>query len=210
MVRALAVFDMDETLINSDFIWLESAVSFMKEKGIPMDVDVENLFYEKGFGAVVSLIRECIPSMSEEDVFSSLSVIAEEGYRTKATVKEGAFELIGKMRSLGYVPVILTANNPRLSKIIRERFDFPVDRWFSTRELGIGKGDVHVYDLIASSYGLRAEDTVLFDDGEYALKAALDGGLKAIRVYSRKEASRAEVKCPTLMELTDFRTEMLS
>ena len=201
---------MDETLISSDFIWAESPLRLLSSHSFQTDIDYGAMFYEEGLSAVVSSLKtQYFPDKDTSDIFSLLAAIVEDGYRREAFMKPGAFSFVEGIRKAGLFTAVLTANRPLLFSIIRDRFpSLAVDRWFSAVDIGCGKGDCHVYDIIASYYGLTPDECVLFDDAEYALKGAHDAGLRTFRIAGGRSRERL-VDCPTIEDLNDFRRELL-
>ena len=200
---------MDETLVSSDFVWAKTPEKLLSSRFIDNDVDYAAMFYSEGLSSVVaSLQSRFFQNHEKGDIFAFLSSIAEDGYRKIVTLKPGATAVIETVEKLGFLTVILTANRKSLYSIIRNRFPIFVDKWFSTMDLGLGKGDCHIYDIIAGYFGLRPDECVLFDDSEYALLGAKKAGLLSICVSNGKMKS-SSVADYTIETLEDFREDML-
>ncbi len=201
---------MDETLVSSDFVWAEAAEKLLSSRMIDNDTDYSAMFYSDGLSSVVSSLQSrFFQDYEKSDIFALLSSIAEKGYLEQVTLKTGAAAVIEKVRKLGCLTVILTANRKRLYSIIRNRFpSLAVDKWFSAMDLELSKGDCHIYDIIALYFGLRPDECVLFDDSEYALLGARNAGLLSICV-SNGEMESSPVADYTIASLEDFREDML-
>lgn len=197
MQRGIAIFDMDETLISSDFAWANTPEQLLYSLGITPEENLSALFHKGGFTKLISHLQNHYQlAFSAGEVFSRLGEFAREAYETLVTIKPGASAIIDQMRSEGYYTCILSANNPVLMNIVRSRFceDLPLDAWFSTRELAYTKSEAKIYDLVSGYFGMNPYDCILFDDSESAVLTAHEAGIKAIRVMNG--ALEAEERYP--------------
>jgi HAD superfamily hydrolase (TIGR01509 family) len=188
MQRGIAIFDMDETLISSDFAWAEAPERLLHSMGIVPKEDLRSIFYNLGCTKlIVHLQNHYQLKWSENELFAMLSEYAAQDYSTKVTLKTGAADCVRKMRRAGYFTCLLTANSPALVDIIRFRFgdQLPMDAWFSTKLIGHPKSDSRIYDLVSGYFGMTPSDCILFDDARYATDAAHKAGIKVVRIIGR-------------------------
>lgn len=189
MKNKLAIFDMDETLVSSDFTWDLAAGRFLDRCGIEHDRSIDNAFSNHGVSYVISKLRnEYEINLEERDLFQALTEETLDDYNTNVSLKGFARETVSLFRDSGYFTCVLSANSPLVLNIIKNRFptELEMDAWFSTRELPWSKGDSRVFDLVASYFGLQSKDCILIDDAEYAIASAEKIGMDYIRLVNKK------------------------
>ena len=99
-------------------------------------------------------------------------------------MKDGAKEIIDKLKEHGYAVVVVAPGNPTMMNLTKERFekDIPVDTWLNTREMNLAKDDPELYESIAMEFNVALDECILFDDLEQVIKRASSLGLKTVFV----------------------------
>lgn len=186
MEPKLAIFDMDETLVSSDFIWAECASLFLKERKIEDRTDYVAMYYSEGLTKVINTLREKHSlKESEKDMFRIFSELSLPGYREEAYLKPYAAEALASFKNKGYLTCILSANSAEILSVVRNRFTSLVsDAWFSCKTIGSSKDEGKTYDTVCGFFGLEPKDAVLIDDADYACQGAYRMGLGVIQVGS--------------------------
>ncbi len=195
MKRKIAVFDMDETLISSDFTWALCGGRFLDRNGISYDQTLNSVFENEGVSAMITLLQnEYDIALSRVELFEALTEETLDDYRYRVTLKENASDVVRAFRDAGYFTCVLSANSPLVLEIVRERFlsELPMDAWFSTRNFPWSKGDAKVYDLISAFFGLQPQDCVLLDDAEYAIETADKINIPYIRMLNSRNYNREQ------------------
>lgn len=210
--KGLALFDMDQTLVESDFAWAEAFSTYAGEIGFENPEEFYTQFFEKDFGYLIDRIIERKPELDVSSIFVDVAALAEENYKNKVMLKSGAIELVSTMKEEGYLTAILTANNPKLSNVAKERFQdiLGIDHWYSVQEMGVSKGDSYVYDLLSDMHGIDKDCFILFDDATYAVETAYNAGIKVVKIYNPRDSKEKEgFPYPLLESLEDFDLSML-
>ncbi|MBQ2259642.1 MAG: HAD family phosphatase [Spirochaetales bacterium] len=209
----LALFDMDQTLLDSDFAWAEAFILIAKEIGFENADDFGRLYYEANFDFLLKSIMERDPSWDVKRIFDFLTIHIEDVYKHDVQLKKNAVKLVDTLKKEGYITAILTANNPHLSAIAKERFlkVLGVDAWHCCQEWGVSKGDSSIYDFLSDMYGIDRNNFVLFDDAEYAVETAYRSGIRVIRVYNPREMKDeiGNQPYPVIVNLDEFELSML-
>lgn len=210
--KKLALFDMDQTLLESDSAWAEAFVILAREIGEEKPESYYDLYFEEGFEYLIDRVIEKDSSYDVRGVFGFLIKHVEHSYRHDVELKEGAVSLVAKMKEAGYLTAILTANNPKVSDVAKERFMdvLGIDHWYSVQEWGLSKGNSSVYDYLSELHGIDKEGFVLFDDASYAVETAHAAGIKVVKVYNPRDSKEREgFPYPLLDSLTEFDISMI-
>lgn len=212
MKKGLALFDMDQTLVESDFAWAEAFSRYAEGLGFENPEEFHDQFYEKDFDYLIKRIIDRYPELDIYKIFEGVTDFAEISYREQVELKSGAMELVETMRSAGYVTAILTANNPRLSDVAKERFQhiLGIDHWYCVQALGMSKADSAIYDFLSLEHGIDRASFVLFDDSSYAVETAYNAGLKVVKIYNPRDSREREgFPYPLLDSLEEFELSMI-
>lgn len=183
-----AIFDFDGTLADSQWYWCTLMPRIFMEKGYPVtDEDVEanldcdwldyhNIFRER-FG-----IKEPLFHRGEE-----LFPRVEEFYRTEVFWKPTVLEYLGELKRRGVVLSICSATRePMIRTALRHlEGEHLFDYVFSTKSIGIEKGDPRCFEYCLAQMGATVENTVLFEDALYSLRTAKSMGMRAYAVQER-------------------------
>lgn len=185
MKKRLAIFDMDETLISSDFAWALAPIRFLERMEIDSDPSLKNDFYEYGISKVIGILKSRYKiDLPDKEIFEALTEETLYDYRYNVTLKEFASETVDIFRDAGFFTCVLSANSPIVLDIVKNRFsdELKMDGWFSTKNMPYTKEDERAFDLIASYFGVNVSDCVLLDDAEYALSTAERLGVPFVRI----------------------------
>lgn len=208
----LALFDMDQTLVESDFAWAEAFMEYADHKGFERPEEFRDQFYEKDFEHLLERIIERHPEESRYTIFERVADLAMVSYRERVELRSGAAEIVETMRRTGYIAAVLTANNPRLSEVARERFQgiLGIDHWYCAQALGMSKADSAIYDFLSDLHGIDKSSFVLFDDASYAVETAYEAGIKVIKIYNPRDCRKKEgFPYPVLESLHEFDLSMI-
>lgn len=179
-------FDLDGTLIDSNGVWLQVDYAFAEKRG---KVVTEEFTYAMGhsiFPVAARITKEWYQlEESPEEIMAEWQAMAYEAYAHTIPLKEGAAELLEKLKSEGQDMAILTAGLPELAKAAIQRHG--LEKYFKglffAHNAGLEKRDPEVYRLAAKKFGVSPADCTLYEDAPYNCEAARKAGFTVIGVY---------------------------
>lgn len=191
-----AIFDLDGTLMDSMWFWSELDGIYLRSKGImtiPEDYLLEIAHLGSYETAVYTKRRFGIPETPEEMMkeWHSMSI---DFYTHKVKLKEGALDYLKLLRGRGIKLAVATANDedlyiPALKLTGIEGF---FDAVVNVSEVERKKGFPDIYLLACERMGVRAEESVVFEDILLGIKGAKAGGFKTVGVYDETSERDAE------------------
>lgn len=203
MIEGVAIFDLSETLIDSDSLWNNAFKEMLDELGIKQDEKILNVLADYGFDyACIYLMDFYRVPYTHSELLKKLAHYAIGSFHQKITLREGAAEFISKIKSSGYATVVLASGNPLIMELTRKHYAeiLDIDKWMNTRELNIAKNDIKLYSMIASSFAVPPERCILFDDLEEVIRSAKKAGVKTVYI-GEGNSSHAEFSSESFTKL---------
>lgn len=190
-----AIFDMDGTLIDSMGIWENLAKEYLSSKNIKakenlseiinsMSMEESAMYFKKEFG-----IKDSV-----EKIISDENKLIEHKYKYEILLKENVKEYLSYLRKKGIKMCVTTATSLVLAKIVLKRLDI-LDYFsfvISCDETKVGKSKPDIYYLALRKMNAKIEETLVYEDADYAIKTAKKAGFYCIGVYD--EVSSKEKK----------------
>jgi len=191
-VRAV-LFDMDGTLIRSDFDW----PAIRQELGVegPSIIDALNALAE--------------PQRSES--WTRLEAI-ERQVCIGAVVVEGAEALLGLLRRRGLVTALVTNNSRGNTESLLSRFHLEFDTVI-TRDSGLYKPSGAPLVEAMRRLGAAPDETIAIGDSNYDLRAAREAGCRPVIIVNggcSQWGHAADLAFEDLGELAGFFEENLA
>jgi HAD superfamily hydrolase (TIGR01509 family) len=177
------VFDVDGTLVDSMWIWKQVDIEFLGKRGIALPYDlqkgIEGLSYTE---TAIYFKNKFKLTESIEDIKEEWRVLAEDYYRNKVIMKNGAKELIQLVYNRGIKLGIATSNSKELVDYMLERHSlkdyFHVVR--TSCEVPRGKPYPDVYLKVAEDLDLDVSQCLAFEDTVAGATAAKTAGMRVI------------------------------
>ncbi|MDD7114184.1 MAG: HAD family phosphatase [Lachnospiraceae bacterium] len=182
----LVIFDMDGLMFDTENVTCRAFIEKGKEYGIPLDkkafvkllglnsIAIINQ-YEKLFGAQMdgaTLYREVGTRKKE--------ILKEEGL----PVKKGLFELLETLDEAGIKKAVASGSDrEEIERFLDEtglvgRFDMIL----STKEVKRGKPYPDVFQRICQELSVNPSDTLVLEDSDNGVKAAVAGNIPVINI----------------------------
>ncbi len=190
-----ALFDMDGTLVDSMPYWHSLGRDYLSAQGIKAEEDLERRIAAMTLEESAAYFREHYGLEQEpEEIIRGFSSLMEENYRLRIPAKPGAAEFVKALSEAGLYLGVCSATPVPLVRVMLERLG--ILQYFShitsCEEAGAGKEHPDAYLLALSRAGFRPEETVLFEDADFAIRTALDMGMHVAAVYDKSCRSTPE------------------
>ncbi len=211
-----AIFDMDGTLVDSlsfwDCFWRDMGERYFGDPTFRMDADhfdshVRTMIFSQAISYIHGYLH--IPCSPEEfDSFAAEYV--ERFYRTVATPKVGAKELLAVLRERGVGVCLASATDRRYLDIALACCGlaefFTPETILSCSDIGVGKERPDVF--LAASKVLKTPigETAVFEDSALALETAKEAGFITIGVCDHHNTTQARLSAAADVYLGDGAT----
>ena len=180
-------FDLDGTLLDSNGIWLQIDMDFLREHGIdPVPQDYTDFVSRNSFNASAVYTKERFRlSMTTDQIVARWQELAREHYAGRLPLKPGVPELLNELVRRGERLAIVTSCMPHLcsSALEHHRIASLFHSIHYSHLLDIEKSDPDLFRQVAQLEGLAPEDCVLFDDSPDYCAAAKEAGWQVWGVY---------------------------
>ncbi len=192
-----AIFDMDGTLIDSIKFWgflLDSIEkNYIVGKKFAPSKEIAEMAQHMIYINAVKYIREHYDIHCPEDEFIRFCVDGiPEFYRTTATLKEGAKEILAALKAKGIKLCLASATAMEYIKIATEHHGLAeyFENFFSCADIGVGKDKPDIYLLALSSMGFKADEVCIFEDSCIAIETAKSIGCHTVGVYDENNSDQ--------------------
>ncbi len=186
------IFDLDGTLLDSLGAWENSAVNYLRSRGIEPQPGLQEEMEELSLldGARIIKERYHLNEPPEELVTATLQPIKERYYRDIPAKAQVPF-LLDYLHRQGIKMAVATASHADFAHEALERlgildyFEFII----TCDEVGTGKRNPLIYEVAAARLGADKSRTVVVEDAFYALKTAHEAGFKTIGIADEHSAN---------------------
>lgn len=194
------IFDLFGTLVDSYSV--HGYKRYLAEMALALELPVEDFsnlwrdtIYERGIGifktteeSIRYICNKLRASVSDESIKKS-NEIRLENTRKALTPKNGAVEILKRLRGLGYKIGLITncaADVPLLWK--NTEFSNLFDVTIFSASVGMKKPDAHIYNLTCEQLGVEPNECLYFGDGDSnELSGASQLGMDAVMIRDPNE-----------------------
>lgn len=181
------LLDMDGTLIDSTYDWEE----IRRRLGVDGPSIIDSL--------------NGLPDGARETRWRELEAIEREA-SGRATLHEGARELLETFRNAGLATALVTNNSEANTRRLLDRFGLRLDLVL-TRDSGFYKPSGAPFTEAARRLGVRPEACLVVGDSRYDLEAAREAGVGRFYLLHTTDPlliERADLHFPGIRELLRF------
>lgn len=189
-------FDLDGTLLDSNGIWLQIDIDFLREHGIdPVPQDYTDFVCRNSFNASAVFTKERFQlPMTTDQIVARWQEMAREHYALHLPLKPGVREVLEELIRQGERLSMVTSCMPHLCASALERHE--ISGLFRSIHyshlLGIEKSDPNLFRQVARLEGLDPQDCTLFDDSPNYCAAAKEAGWQVWGVHDPLFAHRKQ------------------
>ena len=204
-----AIFDMDGTLLDSMYLWIDIGPRYLESKGIEYTDDIKRetklmLLPELG----QYFIDHGYINISVDEFIDEVNASVEHGYYYDVPVKPGVVECLEMFSSHGVRMVVATATDRHLVEAALTRVGIMkyFEKIFTCTEVGADKKVPLIFDTALAYLGTDKTETYVFEDTLTPIKTVSDAGYPLIAICD-KWSSKYKDK---IIPLADIYTENLA
>lgn len=185
LVAAAVLFDVDGTLVDSNYVHVYAWVRAFAETGVP----VEAWRIHRSIGMDGSTLLDTLAGDADDDTRDRLKDLHSRFYQDSTSLLRplpGARELLRRVDALGMRVVLATSAPEDELKILREVLscDDLVYAVTSAKDVDTAKPQPDIVHIALERGGVTAEDAVFVGDAVWDIEACNRAGLPAIGVLS--------------------------
>lgn len=177
------IFDLDGTLIESNYVWSKIDEDFLGRRGIPVPDDYFKIVSTMNFQQAAAYTNERF-SLNEkiDDMCREWFEQAVYEYTNKIPLVEGADKFVHFLKRNNVKIALATASSEALYAPVLKRhglygcFDF----FATTEQVERGKGFPDVYELACKGIGESPEKCAVFEDIIEGIRGAKAGNFTAV------------------------------
>ncbi len=178
------VFDLDGTLIDSNWLHLRSWRIALKKLGL--DVPDQEIVHGLGL-KTLDIARGIVSSFGEQTVSRLVELktqLFEEAWRQEVKPREGALELLQMIRAEGLRSAVASSNT--VERIFKTTQHFGMDRLLDAvvgiDEVQVGKPDPALVRVAMEKLGVAGNETIYVGDSKYDIEAGRAAGARTALV----------------------------
>ena len=187
MKFSAAIFDLDDTLIESNSVWARIDKIFLNKRGIPCPDDLAEKLSSMTYEGAAEEMHRLGVKESTDQLIREFNELAVQEYRHNIFLKDNAAEYLEYLKAGGIRTALATAS-PRIlyEPVLRHNGIYRnFDAFCTTDEAGKSKDFPDIYLLAASKLGVPPSECAVFEDVLNGIISAKNAGMTAIGVYDR-------------------------
>lgn len=202
--KKAVIFDMDGSLIDSMWIWLEVDRQYMGKYKLSAPENFYPDIEGKSFIETAQYFLDAFPvlNFTVEDVCREWTEMAIEMYKTRVPLKEGAEEFLRRMDEQGILMGIATSNSRELAETVLNALH--IRQYFTeivtSDEVQRGKPEPDVYLKAAEELKVLPQECLVFEDVPNGIRAGKNAGMSVCAVHDSFSIPYEAVK----RELADY------
>lgn len=181
------IFDMDGTLLNSNYIWRSLGDLYLPRFGLTPRADCAEQIWPLTFQQTAEYFRAtyALP-LTAEEIRRQITEIIEEHYCHRAIPPmPGAPEYVKALHSAGIPALVATATDLPLARAALENAGLLpfLSGVLSCSTLGFGKETPRVYHAARQQLGTALDTAWVFEDTALAIASAKAGGYHVVQIH---------------------------
>ena len=191
------IFDLDGTLVDSMWLWLEIDVEFLGQRGLELPETYQKDIEGMSFTETAIYTKELFHlSESVEELKEIWNRMAMEKYANEVPFKPGAEKFLQYCKSRNIPVGIATSNSRELVEAVGKSLHFEeyIQEIVTACEVERGKPAPDVYLEAASRLGAQPFRWLVFADDPMGLMAGKNAGMQVSAVEDAFSAGQQEEK----------------
>lgn len=182
----LAIFDLDGTLFDTKDVNYNAYKNAVKIAGIDVNIDYYNfcnLYNGKNYK---DFLPKIIPNISEEQmkIIHNLKKSIYIKYLDKAKKNNLLFLMIQEIKKTFYISIVTNASKKNVEDIL-EKFAVKdlFDLLITQEDVETPKPSAEGFLKAMNYFNISKKDTIIFEDSEIGIQAAIQSGVDYLKVY---------------------------
>lgn len=180
------IFDLDGTLTDSMYVWVNADRKFLGKFGIEPDDEYNRTITSLTFTEGVNYIKTRYNiDMTQEEIMNELYNLAYDEYEKNVNLKKGVIEFLDRLKKQGIKLGIATFSIKDMCYAVLKRHD--ILKYFDTivfsDDVGVNKTFPDIYIETANRLGEDIKNCVVFEDVPHAAMGAKKSGAFVVGVY---------------------------
>ncbi len=206
-----AIFDLDGTIIDSMRVWDTIPSAYLRSKGIVPQENLGNILRSMNMKQGAEYVKENYRLVeTSEEIIAGINEMVASKYREEIPMKDGVFQLIEKLDTMGVVMCVATVTDYHLAERCLKRIGILkyLKGVYTCGNLGLGKENPKIFEYAMEKLGTSKADTYIFEDSLYAIQTAKEAGFKVVAVYDKASdqenkqiREKADIYVTTMEEL---------
>lgn len=179
------IFDLDGTLLNSEWVWNRVDELFLGKRGIEVPKDYVETISPMGFNAcAIYTIERFGLNETPEAIMKEWTDMAYMEYRNNVTIYPGVKDFLMELKKHSILMGIATANHEDLFVpcLKNNGIDSFFHSYTTIPEVGCGKESPDIYIHAAAKMGLSPDECAVFEDLPGGIKAAKLAGFSTVGI----------------------------
>ncbi len=183
------IFDVDGVLLDSLEIWTDLGARYLISIGKSPEEGLADILFSMSMEQGAEYLKENYDiDRSAEDIVTGLRNMLRGFYYYEVQAKPGADQLLRTISNAG-ISITAATSSPRehIERALeRNGLLGYISRMFTNSEVGKSKHFPDIYNAAAAGMRTAPEETIVFEDSLYALRAAAAAGYHTIGVADCK------------------------
>jgi len=197
-VSHIDIFDLDDTLIDSEIRFSEGVFAILNEEGIAYDAEaLRRLTIPMGLSGTAQYYHDVLGvGGTVEEILGRIEEKMYTLYAHRITPKPDAIAYLDALSRAGHRLFVLTATPHSLADVCLKRHGLfsRFERVWSVDGFGFPKSDLRLFSRVADAVGVTGDFIRYYDDSLTAIKTAKAAGFRthALRTQALSPTEAAE------------------
>ena len=201
------IFDFDGTLVDTEHAWTDAKIQISKHYGRRLtEAETDPFVYLKVIDFVEAIFSE-ETATTKEKIVNEIVIQALKAFPDKIIPMIGATQLVHAFSNRGFKVCVCSSASTAAIHLGLQKLGIKdcISIIISGDDVTFGKPHPEPYFLTINALGVRAEETLAFEDSRPGLKSATSAGIPTILVNKKMldgHKTNAVLVLPSLIDLS--------